>query len=46
MASGIVRRPRHLILFRSIRPDLVGIGRVLHDSMELSRHLPPDFGDI
>lgn len=46
MASGIVRRPRHLILFRSIRPDLVGIGRVLHDSMELSRHLPADFGDI
>ncbi|MBT9369194.1 type II toxin-antitoxin system RelE/ParE family toxin [Rhizobium sp. CSW-27] len=44
--SGIVRRPRHLILFRQIRSDLIGIGRVLHDTMELSRHLPPDFGDV
>ncbi|WP_301557786.1 type II toxin-antitoxin system RelE/ParE family toxin [Rhizobium sp. SSA_523] len=43
--SGLVRRPRHLILFRPIRADLVGIGRFLHDAMEPSRHLPSDFGD-
>lgn len=43
--SGIVRRPRHLLLFRFARPDLIGIGRVLHDAMEIERHLPSDYGD-
>nr|WP_137131454.1 type II toxin-antitoxin system RelE/ParE family toxin [Rhizobium sp. FY34] len=44
--SGIVRRPRHLILFRQFRPELIGVGRILHDAMEVSRHLPLDFGDL
>ncbi|MGI6247740.1 MAG: type II toxin-antitoxin system RelE/ParE family toxin [Pseudochelatococcus sp.] len=43
--SGIVRRPRHLLLFRLARPDLIGIGRVLYDAMEIERHLPSDYGD-
>lgn len=43
--QGIVQRPRHLLLYRFVRTDLVGIGRVLHDAMELERHLPSDFGD-
>nr|WP_313533799.1 type II toxin-antitoxin system RelE/ParE family toxin [Brucella anthropi] len=43
--SGIVRRPRHLLLFRLTRPDLIGIGRVLYDAMEIERHLPSDYGD-
>jgi toxin ParE1/3/4 len=42
---GIVLRPRHLILYRFARADLVGVGRVLHDAMELRRHVPKDFGD-
>jgi toxin ParE1/3/4 len=43
--SGIVRRPRHLILYRSITPGVVGVGRVLHDGMEFGRHLPDDYAD-
>lgn len=43
--GGIVRRPRHLLLYRVTRPDLVGIGRILHDVMEIKRHLPVDYGD-
>lgn len=43
--SGIVRQPRHLLLYRFVRPDLIGVGRVLHDAMEIERHLPTDYGD-
>lgn len=43
--SGIVRQPRHLLLFRFARADLIGIGRVLHDAMEIERHLPENYGD-
>jgi toxin ParE1/3/4 len=42
---GVVRQPRHLLLYRLQRPSLVGIGRVLHDSMEIQRHLPDRYGD-
>ena len=39
-----VNRPRHFLLYR-IRPDgTVEIGRVLHDSMDVVRHVPDDFG--
>jgi len=43
--EGIVRRPRHFLLYRVINPDLIGIGRVLHDAMDLMQNLPPDYGD-
>lgn len=39
---GIVRRPRHFLLFRIEADGLVVIGRVLHDAMELDRHLPTE----
>jgi toxin ParE1/3/4 len=42
---GIVLRPRHFLLYRIARADLVGVGRVLHDAMEVERHLPKGFGD-
>jgi toxin ParE1/3/4 len=42
---GIVARPRHLLLYRFARSDLIGIGRVLHDSMEIKRQIPEDYGD-
>lgn len=42
---GVVIRPRHLLLYRIVRPDLIGIGRVLHDAMEIERHLPQEYGD-
>ncbi|NLC37170.1 MAG: type II toxin-antitoxin system RelE/ParE family toxin [Alcaligenaceae bacterium] len=40
-ASGIVRRPRHFLIYRQ-ESDVVAIGRALYDGMELSRHLTPD----
>ena len=39
--EGIVRRPRHFLVYR-MEPDLIVVGRVLHDAMELARHLDPD----
>jgi toxin ParE1/3/4 len=38
---GVVRRPRHFLVYR-LEPGLVVVGRVLHDAMELARHLDPD----
>ena len=42
VAAGaeIVRRPRHFLVYRH-EPALLVIGRVLHDAMELARHLEP-----
>lgn len=42
-AANRVKRPRHFLLFRTADTGVVEIGRVLHDSMDLTRHLPPDF---
>ena len=33
-----VRRPRHFLVYR-LEPALLVVGRVLHDAMELARHL-------
>jgi toxin ParE1/3/4 len=41
-AAGNVRRPRHLILYR-IRPEFVDVGRILHDAMDVERHVPEDY---
>ena len=38
--DGIVRQPRHLIIYKIEGADLVVIIRVLHDAMEVRRHLP------
>lgn len=38
-ADGIVRRPRHLMLYTIIDDRIVGVLRGLHDAMELHRHL-------
>ena len=43
--AASVRTPRHLILYRVMHPGLIGVGRVLHDRMELERHLPASYGD-
>jgi toxin ParE1/3/4 len=34
---GAVRRPRHFVIYR-VDSEVVVIGRVLHDAMELRRH--------
>jgi toxin ParE1/3/4 len=40
---GRVKSPRHFLLYR-MRPDgQIEIGRVLHDSMDLERHLPDEY---
>ena len=37
--NGLVQRPRHFLIYRPVDAALIAIGRVLHDSMELGRHL-------
>lgn len=38
--GGMVHRPRHFLICRR-EDDLLVVGRVLHDAMELRRHLDP-----
>jgi len=38
-----IRRPRHFLLYRVTESNVVQIGRVLHDSMELQAHLPEEY---
>ena len=38
---GAVHRPRHFLVYR-LDGDLLVVGRVLHDAMELVRHLGPE----
>lgn len=37
----MVRRPRHFFVYR-LEPDLLVVGRVLHDAMELEQNLDPE----
>jgi toxin ParE1/3/4 len=37
-----IRQPRHFLLYR-VAGNVVEIGRVLHDSMELDLHLPEEY---
>jgi toxin ParE1/3/4 len=39
--AGSVRRPRHFLIYQ-LDDGLVVVGRVLHDGMELARHLDPE----
>jgi toxin ParE1/3/4 len=34
------RRGRHFILYRALEGRVIEIGRILHDKMDLQRHLP------
>lgn len=43
-AAQRVKRPRHLLLYRVSRNDSVEISRVLHDSMDLDRHMREEYG--
>jgi toxin ParE1/3/4 len=40
-AARLSRKARHFVVFRISGPQTLDVLRVLHDSMELSRHLPP-----
>jgi toxin ParE1/3/4 len=37
--GGKVGAPRHMLVYRTVSPELVTILRVLHDAMDLKRHL-------
>lgn len=39
-AEGVVHRPRHSLVYRLQRDHVLEVVRVLHDTMELDRHLP------
>lgn len=39
---GRIRKPRHFLLYRVAADGRLEIARVLHDSMDIVRHLPPD----
>lgn len=43
--AGAVGAPRHFVLYRVLEPDLIGVARVLHDSMDLPAHATDDFGE-
>ena len=42
-SGGRIRHPRHFLLYRVTESNLVEIGRVLHDSIELQAHLPEEY---
>lgn len=44
VAGDSVRDPRHFLLYRSPQEGVIEVGRVLHDSRDLSRHLPATYG--
>ena len=42
-AGDRIRHPRHFLVYRVTESNVVEIGRVLHDSMELQSHLPDKY---
>jgi plasmid stabilization system protein ParE len=40
---GKVKQPRHSLPYRTLAGGPVEIGRVLHDGMDLKRHLPEKY---
>jgi toxin ParE1/3/4 len=40
--GGIIRTPRHLLIYRLLSDTELEIVRVLHDAMELGQHLPDE----
>lgn len=40
---GRISKPWHFLLYRFAADGCLEIGRVLHDSMDLARHLPSDY---
>lgn len=40
---GIVKNPRHFLVYRRRGEDVIDIVRVLHDARDLERHLPKDY---
>ena len=36
------RRGRHFIMYRAAAGDVIEVVRILHDAMDLARHIPPE----
>jgi toxin ParE1/3/4 len=41
--TGRVKQPRHFLLYRCRDDGAVEIGRVLHESVDLQRHVPDEY---
>jgi toxin ParE1/3/4 len=41
--SGVVRRPRHFLVYRRRDENVIDVVRVLHDARELDRHMPDEY---
>jgi toxin ParE1/3/4 len=41
--GNAINQPRHFLLYRVTDANVLEIGRVLHDSMELEQHLPIEY---
>ena len=42
-AGDRIRQPRHFLLYRVTESNIVEIGRVLHDSLDLQANLPKEY---
>jgi plasmid stabilization system protein ParE len=42
-SAARVRKPRHFLLYRALTPQSAGVGRVLHEAMDLPKHIPPTY---
>lgn len=38
-----IHKPRHFLVYRLSEDQCLEIGRILHDSMDIVRNLPPDY---
>jgi toxin ParE1/3/4 len=38
------RRGRHFIMYRAASGNVIEVVRILHDAMDLARHIPPELG--
>jgi toxin ParE1/3/4 len=43
VSGSKVKTPRHFILYRRTPPSVIEVGRILHDSRDLSQHLPEEY---
>lgn len=46
MGVGAVGTPRHFVVYCVVEADVIGVARVLHDSMDLPFHGTDDFGEV
>jgi toxin ParE1/3/4 len=43
--AGGGRRGRHFLLYKVVQPGVIEVARILHDSMDLRRHMPTSSED-